>query len=138
MEEDNIQTYRKRSYQSVKRPETTDTEQSMDSSDSVTSAVVQRANFIERVVRMLTTLPKFEDDDIEREEDNTEMYRNRSYRCVKRSETTDTDSSESTQAAVVQRANINERVARLFCTFLYCLLPFLYRHLQIWVKLLTF
>jgi hypothetical protein len=116
MEEDNIQTYRKRSYQSVKRPETTDTEQSMDSSDSVTSAVVQRANFIERVVRMLTTLPKFEDDDIEREEDNTEMYRNRSYRCVKRSETTDTDSSESTQAAVVQRANINERVARLLST----------------------
>jgi hypothetical protein len=116
MEEDNIQTYRKRSYQSVKRPETTDTEQSMDSSDSVTSSVVQRANFIERVVRMLTTLPKFEDDDIEREEDNTEMYRNRSYRCVKRSETTDTDSSESTQAAVVQRANINERVARLLST----------------------
>ena len=116
MEEDNIQTYRKRSYQSVKRPETTDTEQSMDSSDSVTSAVVQRANFIERVVRMLTTLPKFEDDDIEREEDNTEMYRNRSYRCVKRAETTDTDSSESTQAAVVQRANINERVARLLST----------------------
>ena len=116
MEEDNIQTYRKRSYQSVKRPETTDTEQSMDSSDSVTSAVVQRANFIGRVVRMLTTLPKFEDDDIEREEDNTEMYRNRSYRCVKRSETTDTDSSESTQAAVVQRANINERVARLLST----------------------
>jgi hypothetical protein len=116
IEEDNIRTYRKRSYQSVKRPETTDTEQSMDSSDSVTSAVVQRANFNERVVRMLTTLPKFEDDDIEREEDNIEMYRNRSYRCVKRPETTDTDSSESTQAAVVQRANINERVARLLST----------------------
>ena len=116
IEEDNNRTYRKRSHQSVKRPETTDTEQSMASSDSVTSAVIQRANFNERVVRMLTTLPKFEDDDIEREEDNIEMYRNRSYRCVKRPETTDTDSSESTQAAVVQRANINERVARLLST----------------------
>jgi hypothetical protein len=67
MEEDNIGTYRKKPYQSVKRPETTDTEQIIDSSDSVISAVVQRANFNERVVRMLTTLPKFEGDGIETE-----------------------------------------------------------------------
>ena len=58
----------------------------MDSSDSVTSAVVQRAYFNERVVRMLTTLPKFEGDGIETEEENIEMYRKRSYRSVKRPE----------------------------------------------------
>jgi hypothetical protein len=100
MEEDNIGTYRKKPYQSVKRPETTDTEQIIDSSDSVTSAVVQRANFNERVVRMLTTLPKFEGDDIETEEDNIGTYSKRPYQSVKRPETTDTDSSGSNMERV--------------------------------------
>ena len=100
MEEDNIGTYRKKPYQSVKRPETTDTEQIIDSSDSVTSAVVQRANFNERVVRMLTTLPKFEGDDIETEEDNIGTYSKRPYQSVKSPETTDTDSSGSNMERV--------------------------------------
>jgi UPF0716 family protein affecting phage T7 exclusion len=50
------------------------------------SAVVQRANFNERVVRMLTTLPKFEGDDIETEEDNIGTYSKRPYQSVKRPE----------------------------------------------------
>ena len=135
MEEDNIHvdmevynidmeevlTYRKRPYRCVKRPETTDTEHSNDSSESIpslASAIVQRANINERVARSLATAPKLEFDNIDMEEVLT--YRKRPYRCVKRPETTDTDnsshSSESTpslESAIVQRANINERVNRL-------------------------
>jgi hypothetical protein len=135
MEEDNIHvdmevynidmeevlTYRKRPYRCVKRPETTDTEHSNDSSESIPSlesAIVQRANINERVARSLATAPKLEFDNIDMEEVLT--YRKRPYRCVKRPETTDTDnsshSSESTpslESAIVQRANINERVNRL-------------------------
>ena len=55
MEEDNtdmeeVLTYRKRPYRCVKRPETTDTENSSDSSESIPSlpsAIVQRANINE-------------------------------------------------------------------------------------------
>ena len=135
MEEDNIHvdmevynidmeevlTYRKRPYRCVKRPETTDTEHSNDSSESIPSldsAIVQRANINERVARSLATAPKLEFDNIDMEEVLT--YRKRPYRCVKRPETTDTEntshSSESTpslESAIVQRANINERVNRL-------------------------
>ena len=135
MEEDNIHvdmevynidmeevlTYRKRPYRCVKRPETTDTEHSNDSSESIPSlesAIVQRANINERVARSLATAPKLEFDNIDMEEVLT--YRKRPCRCVKRPETTDTEnsshSSESTpslESAIVQRANINERVNRL-------------------------
>jgi hypothetical protein len=142
MEEDNIGmvevlTYRKRSHRCVKRPETTDTENSSDSSEStpsLASAIVQRANINERVSMLLAAIPKLEGDnkDIEEdnihvdiEEDNINMeevltYRKRSYRCVKRPETTDTehsnDSSESIPSlasTIVWRANIKERVAEL-------------------------
>ena len=63
-EEDNIDmeealTYRKRPYRCVKRPETTDTENSSDSSESEPSAVVQGANINERVVWLLADIPKF-------------------------------------------------------------------------------
>jgi hypothetical protein len=126
MEEDNIDmeealTYRKRPYRCVKRPETTDTENSCDSSESIPSlesAIVQLANINERVVRSLATAPKLEFDNIDMEEVLT--YRKRPYRCVKRPETTDaensSDSSEPTPSlasTIVQRANINERVNRL-------------------------
>ena len=133
MEEDNIDmeevlTYRKRPYRCVKRPETTDTVNSSDSSESIpslASAIVQRANINERVARVLVTSPKLEVDDIDMKEDNINMeevltYRKRPYRCLKRPEITDTenscDSSESIQSlasAIVQRANINKRAARL-------------------------
>jgi len=67
-------TYRKRPYRCVKRPETTDTENSSDSSESIQSAVVQRANINERVVRLLASVhAKLEDDTIEMEERNIEM-----------------------------------------------------------------
>jgi hypothetical protein len=133
MEEDNIDmeevlTYRKRQYRCVKRPETTDTENSSDSSESIpslASAIVQRANINERVARELVTSPKLEVDDIDMKEDNINMeevltYRKIPYRCLKRPEITDTenscDSSESIQSlasAIVQRANINKRATRL-------------------------
>ena len=80
MEEDNIHvdmeevlTYRKRPYRCVKRPETTDTENSNDSSEStpsLASAIVQRANNNERVDRLLAAIPKLEGDNKDMEEDN--------------------------------------------------------------------
>jgi hypothetical protein len=73
----------------------------------------------------LATAPKLEFDNIDMVEDNIDMeevltYRKRPYRCVKRPETTDTENSShssesipSLASAIVQRANINERVNRL-------------------------
>jgi hypothetical protein len=78
-EEDNIDmeealTYRKRPYRCVERPETTDTENGSDSSESIPSAVVQRANINERVDRLLASVrAKLEDDNIEIEEHKIEM-----------------------------------------------------------------
>jgi BRCT domain type II-containing protein len=69
MEEDNIRTYSKRPYQSVKKLETTDA----DSSESAPSAVVQRANINERVARLLSTVTKSERDNIDIEADNIDM-----------------------------------------------------------------
>ena len=130
IEEDNIDmeeilTYRKRQYRCVKRPETTDTENSSDSSESIpslASAIVQLANINERVNRLLPAIPKLDGDNIDLEENNVEMeeenihtYRKRPYLCVNRSETTDTEQrSESSESAPpTRRLNINERVARL-------------------------
>ena len=130
IEEDNIDmeeilTYRKRPYRCVKRPETTDTENSSDSSESIpslASAIVQLANINERVNRLLPAIPKLDGDNIDLEENNVEMeeenihtYRKRPYLCVNRSETTDTEQrSESSESAPpTRRLNINERVARL-------------------------
>jgi hypothetical protein len=51
-----VLTYRKRPYRCVKRPETTDTEYSSDSSESIpslASVIVQRANINEREDRLL-------------------------------------------------------------------------------------
>jgi hypothetical protein len=81
MEEDNIDmeevlTYRKRPYRCVKRPETTDTENSSESSESITSlasAIVQPANINEGVDRLLANIPKLEGDNIDLEENNVEM-----------------------------------------------------------------
>jgi hypothetical protein len=141
IEEDNIDmegvlAYRKRPYR-VKRPKTTDTENSCDSSESITSlasAIIQPAKTNERVARLSADIPKLEggnkdmeEDNIhvDMEEDNIDMeevltYRKRPYRCVKRPETTDTEnSSESSESitslasAIVQPANINEGVDRL-------------------------
>ena len=79
MEEDNIDmeevlTYRKIPYRCVKRPETTDTENNNDSSEStpsLASAIVQRAKINERVDRLLANVrAKLEDDNIEMEEHN--------------------------------------------------------------------
>jgi hypothetical protein len=116
-EEDNILTYRKRPYRCVIKPETADTENSSDSSESTPPAVVQGGNIIERVARLLANVPKLEYDTIYMEEDNIITYRKRPYRCIKLPETTDTenssDSSESTPSLVVQGGNINQKVARL-------------------------
>ena len=79
MGEDNIDmeevlTYRKKPYHCVQRPETTDTKNSSDSSESIQSAVVQRANINERVDRLLASVhAKLEDDNIEMEEHNIEI-----------------------------------------------------------------
>ena len=81
IEEDNIDmeeilTYRKRQYRCVKRPETTDTENSSDSSESIpslASAIVQLANINERVNRLLPAIPKLDGDNIDLEENNVEM-----------------------------------------------------------------
>jgi carbonic anhydrase len=134
-----VLAYRKRPYR-VKRPKTTDTENSCDSSESITSlasAIIQPAKTNERVARLSADIPKLEggnkdmeEDNIhvDMEEDNIDMeevltYRKRPYRCVKRPETTDTEnSSESSESitslasAIVQRANINEGVAMLSAT----------------------
>jgi hypothetical protein len=117
MEVDNSITYRKRPYRCVIKPETADTENSSDSSESTPPAVVQGGNIIERVARLLANVPKLEYDTIYMEEDNIITYRKRPYRCIKLPETTDTenssDSSESTPSLVVQGGNINQKVARL-------------------------
>jgi hypothetical protein len=117
-----VLTYRKRPYRCVKRPETTDTENSIDSSESIqslASAIVQRANINDMV---LAAVPKFEgnnknmeEDNIEMEEDNIHTYRKRPHLRVNRQETTNTDQrSESSESAPpTRRLNINERVARL-------------------------
>jgi hypothetical protein len=49
-------TYRKIPYRCVQRPETTDTENSSDSSESTPPAVVQGGNINERVANNLATL----------------------------------------------------------------------------------
>jgi hypothetical protein len=54
-----VLTYRKIPYRCVQRPETTDTKNSSDSSESIQSAVVQQANINERVDRLLADIPKF-------------------------------------------------------------------------------
>jgi hypothetical protein len=119
-----ILAYRKRPYRCVKRPETTDTENSSVSSESIpslASAIVQRANINEREDRLLAAVPNFEGDnkdmegDIETEEENILTYRKRPYLWVDRPETTNTEqSSESSESAPsTRRLNINERVARL-------------------------
>ena len=95
MEEDNtdmeeVLAYRKRPYRCVTRPEKTDTENSIDSSESIqslASAIVQRANINEKVARLLADIPKFECDYKDMEEDNIDMeevltYRKRPYRCI--------------------------------------------------------
>ena len=119
-----VLAYRKRPYRCVKRQETTDTENSSDSSESIpslASAIVQRANINEREDRLLAAVPNFEGDnkdmegDIETEEENILTYRKRPYLWVDRPETTNTEqSSESSESAPsTRRLNINERVARL-------------------------
>jgi hypothetical protein len=69
MEEDNIITYRKRPYRCVKRPETADTENSNDSSESTPSAVVQRGNINERAARFMEAMAILEGDNIDMEDD---------------------------------------------------------------------
>ena len=107
-EEDNIGTYSKRPYQSVKRPETTDT----DSSGSN----------MERVSRWVAHVHKDQGDNIQMKEGNILKSRKRKYRCVKRPEIKDTeqssDPSESTSSSVnVQELNdAMERVARWILT----------------------
>jgi hypothetical protein len=64
MEEDNIIIYRKKPYRCIKLPETTDTENSSDSSESTPPAVVQGGNINERVARLLANVPKLEYDTI--------------------------------------------------------------------------
>ena len=121
-------TYRKRPYRCVKRPETTDTENSSDSSESIpslASAIVQRANINERVDRLFAAIPKLEGDHIDLEENNVEIeednihtYRKRPYLCVNRPETTYTEqsieSSELILASVMEREynDAMESVAR--------------------------
>jgi hypothetical protein len=120
-----VLTYRKRPYRCVERPETTDTENSSDSSESIpslASAIVRRANINERVDRLSLAIPKLDGDNIDLEEDNVEMeeensitYRKRSYMCVNRPEITDTEQrNESSESATsTRRLDINERVTRL-------------------------
>jgi hypothetical protein len=121
MEEGNIVKNRKEKYKSVKKRKTTDTENASEYSES--SPSTQRANINERVARLLEAITKSECDimdmeegNIEMEEGNTFTYRKRPYQSEKRSETTDIDSLESLPPAAVQRANINERVARMLTT----------------------
>ena len=134
MEEDNIDmgevlTYRKMPYRCIKRPETTDTENSRASSESLASAIVQRANINERVERLLAAVPNFEGDnkdmeeDIETEEENILTYRKIPHLCVNRPETTyyteqSIESSESILASVMEREynDAIERVARWILT----------------------
>ena len=120
-------------YRTVKRRKTTEIEQnSVQSSESASSTRRENINKTsESVVRLLAAIPKLEGDNEDMEEDNIDMeevlvltYRKRPYRCVKRPETTDTENSSdpslasesipSLTSSIVQRANINERVDRLF------------------------
>ena len=118
MEEGNIIQNRKRKYRSVKlKRKTTDTENAIEYSESAPST--QRANINERVARLLKTAPKYEDDNVEMEEGNIIQNRKRKYRFVKlKRKTTDTENAieYSESAPSIQRANINERIARLLKT----------------------
>lgn len=72
MKEGNILKSRKIKYRCVKRPEIEDTEQSSDSSESISSSVCEREynDATERVARWILTIPKFKCENIEMEEDN--------------------------------------------------------------------
>ena len=110
MEEDNTFTYRKRPYRSVKRPETIDEEQSMD------SAVVQRVNFNAWLAKLLTSVPNIEGDDIGMEDCNIEMEEDNILANRKRRETTNNEkrneSSDSMSSSSIQAASNMEMVAR--------------------------
>jgi hypothetical protein len=116
MEEDNTFTYRKRPYRSVKRPEAIDEEQGMDSSTSVPSAVVQRANFNEWLAKLLTSVPNIEGDDIGMEDYNIEMEEDNILANRTRRETTNnekrSESSDSMSSSSMQTASNKEMVAR--------------------------
>ena len=118
MEEGNIIQNRKRKYRSVKlKRKTTDTENAIAYSESPPST--QRANINERVARLLKTAPKYEDANVGMEEGNIIQNRKRKYRFVKlKRKTTDTENAieYSESAPSIQRANINERIARLLKT----------------------
>jgi hypothetical protein len=60
---------------SVKRRKTTDTENVGEYSESIPS--IQRANINERIARLLKTTPKYEDDNVGMEDDNTDIRKNR-------------------------------------------------------------
>ena len=108
MEEGNIIQNRKRKYRSVKhKRKTTDTENAIEYSESAPS--IQRANINERIARLLKTTPKYEDDNVGMEDDNTDIRKNRKrkYQCAKRPEIEGTeqsmpDSPESTSSVVVE------------------------------------
>ena len=109
MEEDNIPTYSKRPYQSVKRPETTDTDSSTGN--------------MERVARWVAHVHKDEGDNIQMKEGNILKSRKRKYRCVKRQEIEDTEQSsdrlESISSSVIngqEHNDVTERVARWILT----------------------
>ena len=108
MEEDNIPTYSKKPYQSVKRPETTDTDSSTGN--------------MERVARWVAHVHKDEGDNIQMKEGNIPKSRKRKYRCVKRQEIEDTeqssDPSESISSSVIGREynDATEKVARWILT----------------------
>jgi len=103
---------------SVKRRKTTDTENANEYSESAPS--IQRSNINEKVARLLKTAPKYEDDNVGMEEGNIVKNRKRKYRSVKRRKTRLTEienaSGYSESAPSIQRANINERIARLLKT----------------------
>ena len=88
MEEDHVDmegvltvTYRKIQYLCANRPETTDTEQRNESSESATST--QRLNINERVARLLAAVPKLEGDNIDMEEDKIDMEEDTIPTCSK-------------------------------------------------------
>jgi hypothetical protein len=75
MEEDNSLTNRKRKYQSVKKQETTGTDQRSKHSVSIPVSVIEQDynDAVERVARWIPTIPKLEGDTMDMEEDNIEM-----------------------------------------------------------------
>jgi len=74
MEEENSGTCRKMSYLCVNRPETTDTEQRNESSES--APPIRWLNINERVARSLAAVHKVECDNLDMEEDKLDMEEN--------------------------------------------------------------